>query len=570
MMKSAIYCRKSTSQEGVADEAKSVTRQTELARAFAAQKGWTVDDAHVYVDDGISGAMFDEGRPGLAALLVAAEHREFSAVVTMDESRIGRDQYRAAYVLQQFHDAGCETWFYQDGGRRVEMDTAVGKFMESVRGFAAETEREKAGARTREALRAKARAGFVAGSKLYGYTNVRPALKASVKREINTEQAAVVKRIFDQYVAGDGHEAIRDTLNKEGVAGPRGLWASTTVRDVLQNEHYIGKVTWGKSKPAMQKGRSINVAQPKETWITIEVPTLRIIEDALWQKVQTRRARGRQATPRARNGRLMGRTSQADQRSEHTLSGFLTCGTCGGPIRIETQVRGPKGKPHHLRVYLCATNHQRGSAGCDNAIRVRKGTVESAVMAAIGTALSPEHVGEALETFLKDRRARLGQRDARRTQIENEMAEVTRKEARLVAAVTKGGDIEPLIAALKVEQERRQALETEMLELTAMPSAPKLWVLHEDAYREAARNRVGDVLTLLEGKSGIGPTRTMLRRALEGPVVCWPTEESGISGFRFEARLDVGLIVGDTLTSPAGTSRRERSTSPALAGWSGA
>ena len=36
-MNAAIYARKSTAQEGVADEQKSVTRQTEMARAYAAQ-----------------------------------------------------------------------------------------------------------------------------------------------------------------------------------------------------------------------------------------------------------------------------------------------------------------------------------------------------------------------------------------------------------------------------------------------------------------------------------------------------------------------------------------------------
>lgn len=91
-MNAALYARKSTEQK-VADEAKSVTRQTELAREFAEAKGWTVAAGHVYTDDAVSGAAFgDEGRPALAAMVVTAERKEFGAVVTMDESRIGRYQ----------------------------------------------------------------------------------------------------------------------------------------------------------------------------------------------------------------------------------------------------------------------------------------------------------------------------------------------------------------------------------------------------------------------------------------------------------------------------------------------
>jgi len=41
----AIYARKSTDQSSVADEAKSVTRQVEHARQYAAARGWMVDEA---------------------------------------------------------------------------------------------------------------------------------------------------------------------------------------------------------------------------------------------------------------------------------------------------------------------------------------------------------------------------------------------------------------------------------------------------------------------------------------------------------------------------------------------
>jgi DNA invertase Pin-like site-specific DNA recombinase len=41
-MTAAIYARKSTEQNGVADDQKSVARQVETARAYATRKGWTI------------------------------------------------------------------------------------------------------------------------------------------------------------------------------------------------------------------------------------------------------------------------------------------------------------------------------------------------------------------------------------------------------------------------------------------------------------------------------------------------------------------------------------------------
>jgi DNA invertase Pin-like site-specific DNA recombinase len=64
----AIDARKSAGQSGVADEQRSVARQVDHAKAHAARKGWHVDDAHIYVDDGISGAEF-ANRPGFLRLM---------------------------------------------------------------------------------------------------------------------------------------------------------------------------------------------------------------------------------------------------------------------------------------------------------------------------------------------------------------------------------------------------------------------------------------------------------------------------------------------------------------------
>jgi DNA invertase Pin-like site-specific DNA recombinase len=88
-MIAALYARRSTEQN-VSEDAKSVTRQITLARAFAEAHGWIVAEEHVYSDDGISGAEFDDRRPGLARLLAALKQRPrpFDVLVMMDESTL--------------------------------------------------------------------------------------------------------------------------------------------------------------------------------------------------------------------------------------------------------------------------------------------------------------------------------------------------------------------------------------------------------------------------------------------------------------------------------------------------
>ena len=118
-MIASIYARKSTDQTGVAEEARSVTRQIEHATAYAARKGWTVPDTCVFVDDGISGAEF-ANHPGFVRLMAALKPRPLFDVLTMsEESRLGREVIETAYALKQLMQAGVRVFFYLEDRERT-------------------------------------------------------------------------------------------------------------------------------------------------------------------------------------------------------------------------------------------------------------------------------------------------------------------------------------------------------------------------------------------------------------------------------------------------------------------
>ena len=106
-MIAGIYARKETEQNGVSDEEKSVTRQIEHAKAYAAKKGWTVTDDHIYVDDGISGAEFLK-RPGFLRLMNALKpHPPFQILIMSEESRLGRESIEMSYALSRSWMPAC-------------------------------------------------------------------------------------------------------------------------------------------------------------------------------------------------------------------------------------------------------------------------------------------------------------------------------------------------------------------------------------------------------------------------------------------------------------------------------
>src|SRR5215475_11973088 len=101
----AIYARKSTDQSGVADEATSVARQVEVAKAYAARHGWTVPE-HLVISDNISGAEFDR-RPGFVRLLNLLKPKaSFQILIVSELSRLGREQLETGYAVKQLSQAG--------------------------------------------------------------------------------------------------------------------------------------------------------------------------------------------------------------------------------------------------------------------------------------------------------------------------------------------------------------------------------------------------------------------------------------------------------------------------------
>ena len=295
-MQAAIYARKSTDQHGVADEAKSVTRQIDHATAYATRKGWRVADSHVYVDDGISGAEFSK-RPGFLRLMNALKPQPtFQMLIMSEESRLGRESIETAYALKQLVTAGVRVFFYLEDRERT-LDSPTDKVMLSLTAFADELEREKARQRTYDAMQRKAKAGHVTGGAVFGYRN-RAVMgpdgqRSHVERQIDEVQADVVRRIFELCAKGYGKVAIAKQLNAERAPAPRAqqgrphAWAPSSVRAVLYRELYRGEIVWNRTKKRDSWGVKCQRSRPESEWLRVPAPDLRIVDEELWQATHT-------------------------------------------------------------------------------------------------------------------------------------------------------------------------------------------------------------------------------------------------------------------------------------------
>ena len=433
-MIAAIYARKSTDQQ-LPDAEKSVTRQVEHATAYAARKGWTVDPAHVYLDDGISGAEF-ERRAGLTALLAALRPRPaFDVVIMAEPSRLGREQIETAYTLKRITDAGVAVWYYLDD-RRAAMDSALAKVMASLSGFASESEREQAARGPTTRWPGRRRRATSPGDWSTGTTTIAPGRprRAPDPRARGRRGAAHLRALRER----DRPPHDREDVDGRGGAAadtpptrPSPGWGPAALREILRRELYRGEVVWNRRKKTDRGGRTkVRVIRPETDLVRVTDERLRIVDDDLWQRCQARRAELAATKPAGTW------TRSARVARPALLSGLGRCGVCGSGLVRATRAHGSARQRRHVSMYACG----RTSRGlpCANRVALEEATVDAAILEALAKALARQTLDAALDLALEELRAERASGQAQRHALERELAQIATRQERLAVAIAQG------------------------------------------------------------------------------------------------------------------------------------
>jgi site-specific DNA recombinase len=499
MKRAGLYSRKSTEQN-VADEAKSVAVQERGARAFCAQRGWEV--AVAYADDGVSGAVFKD-RPGLQKLLRAAEAKAFDVVVVHSLDRLGRDTEKTRETLYSLAALGIEVWAYSTG-RAVDMDSFEGGIVADMETRLGQWFRDTIRKKTRDKMRTKAENGEWNTFAPYGYRNAEEEDERGRKRKvllIDEAQAEIVREIYRRFAAGQDVAPIQRWLNGDGVKPPRGNsgWSGTTLRALLRFELYRGEMVWGKTRNvvgrAAGKGREqAMVPVPEEEWVRAPRPDLRLVDEATAAAVDAKLARGREAYFA---GLKAGRAPhKGGGRGSHLLSGgMLVCPDCGASF----MARRDK--------YMCAT--RKISPGkCPNRLSLHIEWTDAAVLNALeGEVLGERYISELLslvESGPADEGERLeAERDRLRGEINN-----------LVRAVAKGMPAETIAPVVR-------EYEAAIAKIDVALARPRPAAIDRAKLRAALEQRTKEWRAALRAEPEVA--RVMLRRLI-GPITLWREE----------------------------------------------
>jgi site-specific DNA recombinase len=495
-MRCAIYARYSSDRQSET----SAEDQARLCRERASREGWTV--VAEFLDCAISGATRD--RPRLTAMMARAA--EFDVVLAESIDRLSRDQEDIAAIHKRLRFASVEIVTLADG--------AIGGLLLGVKGAMAAEYLKDLGEKTRRGQVGRVHAGRIPGGLSYGYRKVhRLDAKGEPERglrEIEEKEAAVVQRIFRQYLLGLSPRVIAGQLNAEGLPSPSGgLWRASTItghrarrNGILYNALYAGKIVYNRQRFIRDPDtrRRVARANSPDQWKEQDVPELRIVDEASWSAAQARLSRG------------SSQPAHKKRRPRRLFSELLSCGECGGPVTIVQAER-----------WGCARHRETGT--CGNNRLILNSEVERRLLGALtDQLLDPQLVSEYAAAYHAATRDAIARHGAAAGALKKRAREADAAVKRLVAAIASGADLADVREALLQRSAERDQARAELAEIDAahvVTLHPKL----ADRYRQ----RISDLGKSLEGQDDShAEARTILRGLVDGVIVHPRPEARGV------------------------------------------
>jgi site-specific DNA recombinase len=309
-LRAAAYLRVS-SEEQV--EGHSLDAQRRAIEQACAERGWTV--VQWYADEGIS-AHTDEiaKRPAFHRMVEDAKHRRFDAIVVHKLDRFARSVVVALGTFKLLNELGITFLSLSEQG--MDFTRPMGKVMFGMLALLAEYYSENLSAEIHKGKVERRAKGLHNGLVPFGY---RATNGSVAEHDPQTKDGAILA--FELAASDKSLREIAQSLNQRGyrTAGNmrRGSFTKDTVRDMLQNQFYLGKL------PVFEPDRSRRI----RSWVEGQHKPL-IDEATFLAARQAMRGRAASAGARRRGSTV------------YSLSGLLRCSQCGERMRVTRTERG--------------------------------------------------------------------------------------------------------------------------------------------------------------------------------------------------------------------------------------
>lgn len=340
MFKVSVYIRVSTNKE---EQKLSLQNQQELFVNYISSKGWSVYKFYVDVDSGTKGK-----RPELQNLINDAENKKFDIIISKELSRLARNS-ELSYRIKNIAENNNIHIVTLDGAINT-LDGNRGMF--GMYAWLYEQESQRTSERIKYSKASRCRRGLFNGAIApYGYY-----IKDGSLYLRNDSTPNIVKRIFNEYISGNGFDAIARKLYEENIPSPSQIakkpnateiWHWSSVRNILENPHYTGSLYQGRSSVISVTSNKRSLVN-KENLIIIENTHEALISKDDFKLVQNLIQSRRKVRPK---------------QNVHLFSNIIFCQDCGHGMHFKKNRRG----------YICGNYNKHGAKACsDHIVRERE------------------------------------------------------------------------------------------------------------------------------------------------------------------------------------------------------
>lgn len=231
----AAYCRVSTELE---EQQSSLELQMSAFREqIDARPDWEL--AGIYADNGITGTQV-QNRTEFLRMMEDCENGMIDYIITKSISRFARNTLECLSYVRHLKEMGVFVYFEKE---RLDTSSGTSEMLLSILAAVAQEESRNISENIKWNQRKRFAEGKPKWSAVYGYDK-----DGELEYIINEEKAAVVRRIFAEYIQGKSLPEISRSLAKDGIVSPWGkVWTPTVLSKLLKNEKYCGDVLIQKS-----------------------------------------------------------------------------------------------------------------------------------------------------------------------------------------------------------------------------------------------------------------------------------------------------------------------------------
>lgn len=322
-----LYLRKSRTDDPTLDVAEILARHETILDEYAERTWGRKISEENKMREIVSGETI-ESRPELLRILKMIESPKIKGVLLVEVQRLGRpdleDIGRLSKLFRYTNTLVITPQKTFD--LRNEYDREAFE-RELMRGNEYLEYTKKIMSRGR--LLSVQQGNFIGTKPPYGYDKdiVMEGKKKCHTLKINEAEAEIVRMVFDMYVNKDmGRVNIAHHLNDLKVPTRTGaLWTQDTLKTMLENDHYIGKVRWNwrKTVTVVEDGEIKKVRPKTEVgeYLVYDGKHPAIISDELFAAARDKQGKNHRAKPKT--------------KVRNPLSGLLFC-QCGRAMSLRT------------------------------------------------------------------------------------------------------------------------------------------------------------------------------------------------------------------------------------------